>query len=156
MAEQPDDSPFLQVIDRTVCSFIKNGTHFGFNRKTGFLELAILSRKCPFELLSAGFQRVISMALDLAWRACVLNPHLGLQATRYTGGVLLLDGPELHLEPFWRYQLVRDLMAAFPSLQLVVTNHDANDFVSHSFGHIRRLSSSGRLVGPFTEEELED
>ncbi len=59
-------------------------------------------RELPFPMLSDGVRNVLAMVADIAYRASVLNPHLGVNATKQTPGIVLIDEIDLHLHPSWR------------------------------------------------------
>lgn len=77
----------------------------------------------PFENLSDGQKAVIGLVADIARRMCLLNPHLGQDATRKTDGVVLIDELDVHLHPHWQRILTKGLKKAFPSVQFIVASH---------------------------------
>jgi predicted ATP-binding protein involved in virulence len=77
----------------------------------------------PVSLLSDGQRNLLSMALDIAYRCAVLNPHLGEKASQITPGVVLIDEIDLHLHPNWQRQVVGNLRKAFPKVQFFITTH---------------------------------
>lgn len=72
---------------------------------------------------SDGYHTFIGMVADIAWRAALLNPHLGADAPALATGLVAIDEIDLHLHPSWQRRVLRDLRRAFPRLQLVVTTH---------------------------------
>jgi predicted ATP-binding protein involved in virulence len=84
----------------------------------------------PFDSLSDGQRNVIALIADMAWRASLLNPHLGEQAPSLTPGVVLIDELELHLHPSWQRKIISDLRRAFPKVQLFGTTHSPQ-IISH-------------------------
>ena len=66
---------------------------------------------------------VISLAMDIAWRAVVLNPHLGAKAPELATGIVMIDELDLALHPTWQRRIVADLSRAFPGLQFIATTH---------------------------------
>ena len=79
-------------------------------------------RVLPFRMLSDGIRNMVAMVQDMAYRAVVLNPHLGKQAIN-TPGVVLIDEIDLHLHPKWLRHIVGDLRNAFPNIQFIATTH---------------------------------
>jgi predicted ATP-binding protein involved in virulence len=77
----------------------------------------------PVSLLSDGQRNLLSMALDIAYRCAVLNPHLGEKASQITPGVVLIDEIDLHLHPNWQHEVVGNLRKAFPKVQFFITTH---------------------------------
>lgn len=80
-------------------------------------------RRLPFGLLSDGVRNAIAMVGDIAYRAAMLNPHLGRDAAAKTPGIVLIDELDLHLHPNWQREIVDDLRRTFPLVQFVVTTH---------------------------------
>jgi predicted ATP-binding protein involved in virulence len=52
-----------------------------------------------------------------------LNPQLGENAIKETGGVVLIDEIDLHLHPRWQQKILDDLQIIFPQVQFIVTTH---------------------------------
>jgi len=77
----------------------------------------------PFSSLSDGYQNVIRLAADIAYRAVTLNPHLGEKAVIDTEGVVLIDELDMHLHPTWQKTIIADLKKTFPNIQFIITTH---------------------------------
>lgn len=77
----------------------------------------------PFHLLSDGVRSMLALVMEIAFRCYLLNPHLGKEAALLTSGVVLIDEIDLHLHPAWQKRVVKDLQAAFPHIQFIVTTH---------------------------------
>ncbi|MFH1464777.1 MAG: AAA family ATPase [Pseudomonadota bacterium] len=97
----------------------------------------------PFNLLSDGFRITIGLIADLAWRAILLNPHLGADAPRLVDGVVLIDEIDLHLHPSWQRRILGDLRRAFPKVQFIVTTHSPQVLASAKREWVRRISPTG-------------
>lgn len=76
-----------------------------------------------FENLSDGQRAVIGLVADIARRMCVLNPQLGMEVTKETPGVVLVDELDMHLHPRWQRILTSGLKRAFPQVQFIVASH---------------------------------
>jgi len=77
----------------------------------------------PFGMLSDGYQNIIRLAADIAYRAIKLNPHLGINAIKETEGVVLIDEIDMHLHPNWQKTVIEDFKRTFPNIQFIVTTH---------------------------------
>ncbi|MFC1749681.1 AAA family ATPase [Pseudomonadota bacterium] len=77
----------------------------------------------PFKMLSDGYQNIVRLAADIAYRAITLNPHLGADAVKATEGVVLVDEIDMHLHPAWQKHVIADLKRTFPNIQFIVTTH---------------------------------
>lgn len=73
--------------------------------------------------LSDGIQNVFGLVADIAYRCYLLNSHLRENAAIETKGIVLVDEVDMHLHPEWQQVILRDLQAAFPNLQFIVTTH---------------------------------
>lgn len=77
----------------------------------------------PIHLHSDGVITFVKLVAELAFRCIVLNGYLEEEAVRGSRGVVLIDELDLHLHPKWQKHVVRDLKAAFPNIQFIVTSH---------------------------------
>ena len=89
------------------------------------LEVRFICHKqtVAYENLSHGQRNILSMAGDIAFKAIILNPHLGDEAVTAVKGIVLIDELDLHLHPRWQRIIVPALLQAFPHLQFVATTH---------------------------------
>lgn len=102
----------------------------------------------PFDRLSDGTQRILSLAMRLAWMAAQLNPQDGAEAARRATGVVLIDELELHLHPTWQREILPRLVAAFPDVQFIATTHSPQVVASARPEWMRLVTLEGpRSVG---------
>lgn len=73
----------------------------------------------PFDSLPAGYRRLYSMVLDLAYRSYLLNRNNPKEAI----GIVLVDEIDLHLHPSLSLEVVERLTQIFPHLQFIITTH---------------------------------
>lgn len=76
----------------------------------------------PIVQLSAGYQSLVWMAFDIAYRMAVLNPYKK-ENIQYTRGVVLIDEIDLHLHPVWQWNIVKALRTVFPNVQFIAATH---------------------------------
>jgi len=79
----------------------------------------------PIRLLSAGYQSLIWMVLEIAYRMAVLNPNLLEKITEITPGIVLIDELDLHLHPKWQWRIIESLEKTFPNVQFIATTHSS-------------------------------
>ncbi|MFI3249545.1 MAG: AAA family ATPase [Eubacteriales bacterium] len=72
--------------------------------------------------LSAGYQSVLWMVMELAYRAVTLNPHIDLSISPITG-VVLIDELDMHLHPKWQWKIIDALTKTFPAVQFIAATH---------------------------------
>jgi predicted ATP-binding protein involved in virulence len=118
-----EKSPALEAVNTAVrqCVQCKSVTYFVKQQEIS-LEYEN-GERMPFHLLSDGVRSTLAMVMEIAYRAYLLNPHLGADAPLKTSGVVLIDELDLHLHPEWQRHVANDLRRAFPNLQFVVTTH---------------------------------
>lgn len=86
------------------------------------LELNIVFKNGKSKLLNnlpAGYCRLYSIILDLAYRAYILN------GDKEPSGIVLIDEIDLHLHPSLEQEVVQCLAEVFPKVQFIVTSHSA-------------------------------
>lgn len=76
----------------------------------------------PVENLSAGYQSLVWMVLDIAYRMAVLNPNKKSKIAE-TRGVVLIDEIDMHLHPKWQWNIIDSLRSVFPNVQFIATTH---------------------------------
>lgn len=74
------------------------------------------------EDLSAGYQSVLRMVIDLAYRMALLNPNAGKQI-RMAKGIVLIDEIDTNLHPKWQWRIVNALAETFPNVQFIAATH---------------------------------
>ncbi len=90
------------------------------NRRRPILSLRLSNgQDCLFDNLPAGYLRLYSIALDLAYRSYLLNREKADQ----TSGVVLIDEIDLHLHPSLEKEAVERFTRTFPNFQYIVTTH---------------------------------
>lgn len=89
--------------------------------------------------LSEGICSILGMVMDMAYRCCILNSHLGKNAVKETEGVVLIDEVDMHLHPEWQQTILVDLQEAFPKIQFIVTTHSPQVLSTVKKEHIRIL-----------------
>ena len=70
----------------------------------------------PVNYLSAGYQSLLWMVMDMAFRMANLNPEkLSLNQCE---GIVLIDEIDMHLHPKWQWKIVESLQECFPKIHL--------------------------------------
>lgn len=118
-------SPILTAWRAAVESCFDEQVRLNYSPSRERLEVTFQARKqtVAFENLSHGQRNILSMIGDIAYKAIILNPHLGAEAARTTRGIILIDEIDLHLHPTWQKLIIPALLRAFPGLQFVATTH---------------------------------
>ncbi len=85
-------------------------------------ELSIVFKNGKSKLLNdlpAGYRRLYSIVLELAYRAYILNGN------KEPSGIVLIDEIDLHLHPSLEQEVVQCLREIFPQVQFIMTSHSA-------------------------------
>lgn len=75
----------------------------------------------PISYLSAGYQSLLWMTVDFAYRLALLNP--GLSDYHQAVGVVLIDELDMHLHPKWQWNALSALEEVFPKIQFIIATH---------------------------------
>lgn len=75
----------------------------------------------PISCLSAGYQSVLWMIMDIAYRLATLNP--GKDNLMECKGVVLIDEVDMHLHPKWQWNVIKTLEKTFPNIQFIIATH---------------------------------
>ncbi|MBQ3665099.1 MAG: AAA family ATPase [Lachnospiraceae bacterium] len=75
----------------------------------------------PISKLSAGYQSLLWMIMDLAHRVCILNPEL--KNREQINGIVLIDEIDLHLHPKWQWNVIEALRKTFENVQFIIATH---------------------------------
>ena len=71
--------------------------------------------------LSAGYQSVLCLVMELAYRTAILNPSLNNMES--LEGVSVIDEIDMHLHPRWQWKILSALRATFPKVQFIIATH---------------------------------
>ena len=117
-----------EVVKNTVAQFmsIMNDSHVSkvfYDKKREELIYIDGKEVLPIRLLSAGYQSLIWMVFEIAYRMSVLNPNLLENTNKDTDGIVLIDELDLHLHPRWQWKVVAALQSVFPKVQFIATTH---------------------------------
>lgn len=92
-----------------------------YSRQFEELVYADQYQEISLSKLSAGYQSLLWMVMDLAYRTCILNPELKAREEIY--GVVLIDEIDMHLHPKWQWNIIKALNTTFPNVQFIITTH---------------------------------
>lgn len=76
-------------------------------------------QEIPFIHLPAGYKRIFSMVLDIAFRAYILSKGTSVDIP----GIVVIDEVDLHLHPELESVVLPKLMRMFPNVQFIVSTH---------------------------------
>lgn len=112
------------AVKRAMCACLEDCISVDYHVAERSLVVETHARgRQPFDLLSDGQKSMLALVADIAFKAALLNPHLGERVLEETPGVVFIDELDLHIHPSWQRRLVTDLKKVFPSLQFFATTH---------------------------------
>lgn len=111
---------------------------FEYDDQSGELIFKTEKECLPIRALSAGYQSLIWMVLDIAYRMALLNPDL-LENISETPGVVLIDELDMHLHPKWQWNIVSALMKTFPNVQFIAATHSPIIIASCKEEHLIKI-----------------
>ena len=114
-------------VKKAVCKFMQcmmdeEVLSFEYDDQSDELIFLTNTNTLPVRYLSAGYQSLIWMIFDIAYRMALLNPNL-LENISETPGVVLIDELDMHLHPKWQWKVMESLIETFPSVQFIAATH---------------------------------
>lgn len=97
----------------------------------------------PIAYLSAGYQSLLWIAMNLAYRAVLLNPEM-TDMTQLSG-IVLVDELDMHLHPKWQWSALDALREVFPGIQFIVATHSSILISSCKDAHLIRISDDQEI-----------
>lgn len=98
----------------------------------------------PISDLSAGYQSLIWMVFDIAYRMALLNPQRGKEVA-LTKGIVLIDEIDMHLHPKWQWNIVKALKDTFPNVQFIAATHSPIIISSCKQDNLITISKTGEI-----------
>ena len=95
--------------------------------------------------LSAGYQSLLWMLMEISFRIALLNPELSDYSQ--AEGIVLIDEIDMHLHPRWQWKILGALHSSFPKVQFIAATH--SPIIISSFKDAKLLS-----IGENGVEEL--
>lgn len=93
----------------------------------------------PISYMSAGYQSLLWMTMDFAYRLALLNP--GQSDYHQATGVVLIDELDMHLHPKWQWNVLGTLEKVFPNIQFIIATHSPIIISSFKNGQLISLDS---------------
>ncbi len=97
----------------------------------------------PVKYLSAGYQSLLWMVMDMAFRLALLNP--GCNDMSFATGIVLIDEIDMHLHPKWQWNVLGTLKKVFPKMQFIIATHSPIIISSCKDGHLIRIDEWGQI-----------
>ena len=111
-----------QVISNAMSKLEKHSVRIFYDKQAEELMYQFAGTTLPIASLSAGYQSLIWMCFDIAYRMAVLNPAL-VDKINEAPGIVMIDELDVHLHPQWQWLVIDVLRSAFPNVQFIATTH---------------------------------
>lgn len=117
-----------EAVKNAVATFMsvingKSVTRVFYDKKREALMYKEEQEVLPISYLSSGYQSLVWMVFDIAYRMALLNPNLRERVVMATPGVVLIDELDVHLHPKWQWHIIEALKQTFPHVQFIATTH---------------------------------
>jgi predicted ATP-binding protein involved in virulence len=145
----------LAAAKRAIDSCLDGWSNVRFDVRIG--DIVAQAKDGPtleFRMLSDGVRNMLAMVADMAYRAAILNPHLGADVVAKTPGIVLIDELDLHLHPTWQRRVLDDLRRTFPRVQFFATTHSPFIVQSLRPGELTDLDDD--QPGDYYKRSIED
>lgn len=145
----------LAAAKRAIDSCLDGWSNVRFDVRMG--DIVAQAKDGPtleFRMLSDGVRNMLAMVADMAYRAAILNPHLGADVLAKTPGIVLIDELDLHLHPTWQRRVLDDLRRTFPRVQFFATTH--SPFIVQSLRPGELIDLDDDQPGDYYKRSIED
>ena len=109
-------SKFMNIMNNDMVSEVIFHPYF---EKLIYMENGELKE---IEDLSAGYQSILNLIIDLAYRMAILNPDAGEEIPN-AEGIVFIDEIDSNLHPKWQWRIVDALTETFPNIQFIAATH---------------------------------
>ena len=122
--EIPEYEAFKEFVSTTmmIMSELPHPPKLYYSRQFRDIVYEESGHPLPISYLSAGYQSLLWIIMDIAFRIALLNPQFGMDM-RHTSGIVLIDELDMHLHPKWQWNVLHALQEVFPNIQFIVATH---------------------------------
>ena len=115
---------FQKIIDRFMKAMESEESEYLIKYSTDVSGLVYDNghEQLPLYSLSTGYKALLSMVMELAYRAVVLNPTIDSDLNELRG-IVLIDELDAHLHPQWQWKVLGALETVFPNVQFIIATH---------------------------------
>jgi predicted ATP-binding protein involved in virulence len=116
-----------------------------YSQQIGDIVYRDSEQEMPISNLSAGYQSLLWITMNLAYRLALLNPEAG-DTMGQTPGIVLIDELDMHLHPKWQGNVVKALEETFPRMQFIVATHSPMIISSCKNEHLILMRENQEIV----------
>lgn len=132
-----------EVFKKVVSSFMSKMTEterfpkIYYSRKQEEMVYQEDGKSVPINYMSAGYQSLLWMIMDMAFRLAQMNPSV--EDFREVPGIVMIDEIDMHLHPTWQWRIVDALHEIFPRIQFILATHSPIIISSAKDAHLIAL-----------------
>lgn len=115
-----------------------------YSRKMEEMVYREEGRAIPIQYMSAGYQSLLWMILDMAFRLAQTNPSI--DDYRNVPGIVMIDEIDMHLHPTWQWRILEALQEVFPKIQFIVATHSPIIISSAKNAHLISIRGEEDIV----------
>ena len=143
----PEYEAFKKMVCQTmmVMSGLDHPPKLYYSRQFRDIVYQESGQPLPISYLSAGYQSLLWLVMDIAFRIALLNPHMGMDMCS-TPGIILIDELDKHLHPKWQWNVLQALRDTFPNIQFIVATHSPILISACKDGQIISIDESHRVT----------
>lgn len=121
--EMPEFVFFNSVVSRIMQSMneLNQQPQIRYSATHGTITYIEDDKDYPVYNMSAGYQSLLWMIMDITFRIALLNPEI--KKSTEAEGIILIDEIDMHLHPKWQWKILDTLQDNFPKIQFVVATH---------------------------------
>lgn len=93
-----------------------------YSMKAGDLVFKRTGKETAIHDMSAGYQTILYLIADIAYRLSLLNPSSDYNANE-AEGIVVIDEIDLHIHPEWQWKILNVFQTLFPKIQFIVATH---------------------------------
>lgn len=114
---------FKEIVANFMCQMndLEEKPQIAYSRAFEDIAYTENGETIPVNYLSAGYQSLLWMVMDMAFRMAVLNP--GKESLNQCEGIVLIDEVDMHLHPKWQWKIIEALKNSFPKIQFILATH---------------------------------
>ena len=137
---------FKHIIKTFLQSIEETEEDFDVSYSVEFSGLVMKKGNClqPLYELSTGYKALLSMIMELAYRAVLLNPDADKNDDKQIG-IVIIDEIDAHLHPKWQWRIIDALTKCFPMVQFIIATHSPIVISSAKNARLINLEEIGRV-----------
>ena len=119
----PEYEAFKSIVSSVMTKMgeLDNAPKVSYSRQFEDIVYSERDETLPISYLSAGYQSLLWISMDIAHRLALLNPNC--DDLSHISGIVLIDELDMHLHPKWQWNVLRTLEETFPNIQFIIATH---------------------------------